>query len=178
MVNGQLFISETRYGPMVHAKLGIAEENSGKLVTAVRKEARQLAKQRRQELVIVDGPPGIGCPVIASVTGASLVLAVTEPTLSGEHDLDRVLRLTEHFGIPAAVCVNKWDLNAALAERIERRAKARNAVVAGRVRYDREVTTAQIYARAAVERDCEAGHDLRTVWNELRKVGDKYGIRL
>lgn len=124
VVNGQLFVSETRCGPMVHAKLGIAEENSGKLVTAVRKEARQLAEKQERELIIVDGPPGIGCPVIASLTGASLAFIVTEPTLSGEHDLHRVLELTRHFGIPAAVCVNKWDLNPSMAEQIERKAKA------------------------------------------------------
>jgi MinD superfamily P-loop ATPase len=163
---------------MVHARLGIAEENSGKLVTVVRREARQLAEQRQQELVIVDGPPGIGCPVIASVTGASLVLAVTEPTLSGEHDLERVLRLTEHFGIPTAVCVNKWDLNPCLAEQIEGKARAGGAAIAGRIRYDRDVTTAQIHAQATVERDCQAGNDMRAVWGELKKVGNEYGIRL
>ena len=109
---GEWMVSETRCGPMVHARLGVAAENSGKLVSTVRREARRIAEEENRSLIIVDGPPGIGCPVIASVTGASLVLVVTEPTVSGEHDLERVLSLTRHFDIPAAVCVNKWDLNA------------------------------------------------------------------
>jgi MinD superfamily P-loop ATPase len=92
---------------MVHARLGVAAENSGKLVSTVRREARAIAEKENRELIIVDGPPGIGCPVIASVTGASQVLVVTEPTVSGEHDLERVLGLTRHFQIPAAVCVTK-----------------------------------------------------------------------
>lgn len=167
-VNGQLFISETRYGPMVHARLGVAEENSGKLVSTVRQHARQIAEERKKELIIVDGPPGIGCPVIASLTGASLALVVTEPTLSGEHDLQRVLELTRHFGIPTAVCVNKWDLNPLMTEQIERRATTGKAVVAGRVRYDRRVTSAQIDARATVEREGDAANDIRTLWNSLQ----------
>jgi MinD superfamily P-loop ATPase len=177
VVNGELFISETRCGPMVHAKLGIAAENSGKLVTAVRQQARQLADQRQRELIIVDGPPGIGCPVIASLAGASLVFVVAEPTLSGEHDLERVLRLAKHFGVPAAVCVNKWDLNPSMAERIERGAGARGAAVANRVRYDTDVTSAQVQAQAIVERDGEVGHDVRGLWRSLRDIGDRHGIR-
>ena len=101
VVNGEWFISETRFGPMVHAKLGIAEENSGKLVSTVRSNARRIGEERELNLVLIDGSPGIGCPVIASITGANLVLVVTEPTLSGLHDLERVADLTRHFGIPA-----------------------------------------------------------------------------
>ncbi len=177
VVNGELFISETRCGPMVHARLGVAEENSGKLVTAVRKEARHLAEQRQRDLIIVDGPPGIGCPVIASLTGASLVLAVTEPTLSGEHDLQRVLRLTRHFGIPAAVCVNKWDLNPPLAKQIEHQAEAEGASTVGSIRYDKGVTSAQIHGRSAVETECEAARDISALWQNLRSVGGTHGIR-
>jgi MinD superfamily P-loop ATPase len=177
-VNGQLFVSQTRCGPMVHAKLGIAEENSGKLVTRVRKEAKQLAQQQHRELIIVDGPPGIGCPVIASLTGACLAVVITEPTLSGEHDLQRVLQLAKHFRIPAAVCVNKWDLNPAITERIEHKAEADDAAVAGRVRYDKQVTSAQIHAQATVERECEAAEDIRRLWENLKDVGGRYGARL
>ena len=177
-VNGQLFVSETRYGPMVHARLGIAEENSGKLVTWVRKEAKQLAQQQQRELIIVDGPPGIGCPVIAALTGASLALVITEPTLSGEHDLQRVLQLAKHFRVPAVVCVNKWDLNPSMAERIEHKAKAGDAAVAGRVRYDKQVTSAQIHAQATVERECEAADDIRDLWENLKDVGGTHGVRL
>jgi len=174
VVNGQLFVSGTRWGPMVHAELGIAEENSGKLVTRVRKQAEQIAQHQQKEQIIVDGPPGIGCPVIASLTGTSLALVVTEPTLSGEHDLDRVLQLTRHFGIPTAVCVNKWDLNPSMAKRIERRATFASAAVVGRVRYDKQVTSAQIHAQATVESDCAAAKDIRNLWRGLNETGDKH----
>jgi MinD superfamily P-loop ATPase len=164
---GEWMISETRCGPMVHARLGVAAENSGKLVSIVRREARRIAKAENHPLVIVDGPPGIGCPVIASVTGATLVLAVTEPTVSGVHDLERVLSLTRHFDIPAAVCVNKWDLNAEMTERIEDRTRKAGARIAGRIRYDRAVTLAQMQARAVVETEARCVEDIQRVWNGL-----------
>jgi MinD superfamily P-loop ATPase len=164
---GEWMISETRCGPMVHARLGVAAENSGKLVSIVRREARRIAKAENHPLVIVDGPPGIGCPVIASVTGATLVLAVTEPTVSGVHDLERVLSLTRHFDIPAAVCVNKWDLNAGMTERIEDRTRKAGARIAGRIRYDSAVTLAQMQARAVVETEAPCVEDIQRVWNGL-----------
>jgi len=166
-LSGEWMISETRCGPMVHARLGVAAENSGKLVSLVRREARRIAEAENYPLVIVDGPPGIGCPVIASVTGAALVLAVTEPTVSGEHDLERVLSLTRHFDIPAAVCVNKWDLNAEMTERIEDRTRKAGARIAGRIRYDRAVTLAQMQARAVVETEAPCVEDIQRVWNGL-----------
>jgi MinD superfamily P-loop ATPase len=164
---GEWMISETRCGPMVHARLGVAAENSGKLVSMVRREARRIAEEQDRPLVIVDGPPGIGCPVIASVTGATLVLVVTEPTVSGEHDLERVLALARHFAVPAAVCVNKWDLNAAMTERIEEMARRAGARTVGRIRYDRAVTAAQIEARAVVETDAPCTADIRAMWERL-----------
>ena len=177
VTNGEWYVSETRFGPMVHAKLGIAAENSGKLVSTVRREAKAIADEQHKGLIIVDGPPGIGCPVIASLTGASQVLVVTEPTLSGEHDLGRVLSLTGHFRIPTAICVNKWDLNPAMTERIEDKARSANATVAGRVRYDRDVTTAQVYAQAAVERDGKAAEDIRLLWENVRDRGAERTVR-
>ena len=164
---GEWMISETRCGPMVHARLGVAAENSGKLVSIVRREARRIAESENHPLIIVDGPPGIGCPVIASVTGATLVLAVTEPTVSGEHDLERVLSLTRHFDIPAAVCVNKWDLNAEMTGRIEDKTRKAGARIAGRIRYDRAVTLAQMQARAVVETEARCVEDIQRVWNGL-----------
>jgi len=165
---GEWMVSETRCGPMVHARLGVAAENSGKLVSTVRREARRIAEEEHRPLVIVDGPPGIGCPVIASVAGASQVLVVTEPTVSGEHDLERVLSLARHFTIPAAVCVNKWDINPEMTERIENRARESGARVAGRVRYDRAVTCAQLQEQAVVETSTPAAEDIRHIWHELR----------
>jgi len=166
-LSGEWMVSETRCGPMVHARLGVAAENSGKLVSLVRREARFIAESENHALIIVDGPPGIGCPVIASVTGATLVLAVTEPTLSGEHDLERVLSLTRHFDIPAAVCVNKWDLNVEMTGRIENKARKAGARIVGRIRYDPAVTQAQMRGRAVVETEAACVADIQHVWNEL-----------
>lgn len=164
---GEWMISETRRGPMVHARLGVAAGNSGKLVSLVRREARRLAEERSRPLVIVDGPPGIGCPVIASVTGATHVLVVTEPTMSGEHDLERVLSLTKHFAIPTAICVNKWDLNPEMADRIEEKGRRAGARIVARVRYDPSVTLAQMQERAVVETEAPSAVDIQRVWNAL-----------
>ncbi len=155
-INGQWFISETRFGPMVHARLGTAEENSGKLVSLIRKRAKQIAEGRAganddSPLLIVDGSPGIGCPVIASITGADLVLVVTEPTLSGQHDLDRVAQLTAHFGIATAVCINKWDINPEVAAAIEASVREKGLLFAGRIDYDPAVTRAQVAEQTIVE---------------------------
>jgi len=167
-VCGEWMISQTRCAPMVHARLGVAAENSGKLVSLVKSEARKLAERENREIVIVDGPPGIGCPVIASLSGATQVLVVTEPTVSGEHDLERVLKLTNHFGIAAAVCVNKWDLNEQMTERIEARAVELGAETAGRIRYDKAVTTAQVQAKAVVETDAASAADIIEIWNYIK----------
>jgi MinD superfamily P-loop ATPase len=166
-VCGEWMVSDTRCGPMVHARLGLAAENSGKLVSIVRREARRIAEENGKGLIIVDGPPGIGCPVISSLTGASQVLVVTEPTVSGEHDLERVLALTKHFSIPTSVCVNKWDINPEMAERIEKLACRAGARVAGRIRYDNAVTTAQLQELAVVEIDAPSAEDMRRVWVNL-----------
>ncbi len=164
---GEWMISDTRYGTMVHAQLGIAAENSGKLVTLVRKEARRLAEENQIDWIIVDGPPGIGCPVIASLTGSSSVLVVTEPTLSGQHDLERVLELTKHFEIPSMVCVNKWDLNPEITEQIESDAARYGAKAVGRIAYDPGVTRMQMEARATVEGDSPAAREIVDIWNKV-----------
>ena len=167
-VSGEWFVSDTRYGPMVHAKLGVAAENSGKLVTFVRNRARELAEAKGLDLVIADGAPGIGCPVIASIAGASLVLVVTEPTMSGRHDLARVCALTKHFDAKTAVCINKCDLNPEVASAIEAEAKADGIPVLGRVRYDSAVTSAQVEGRSVVEADGgAAAEDIRTFWEHV-----------
>ncbi len=150
-VNGKWFISDTRFGPMVHARLGIAEENSGKLVTLIRREAKRIAEERNKNLLIIDGSPGIGCPVIASITGSDLVLVVTEPTLSGIHDLERVSQLTSNFGIKTLVCVNKFDINPEMTERIEKYAKEKGIKVVGKIPYDESFTKAQIMKATLIE---------------------------
>jgi len=153
---------------MVHARLGPGESNSGKLVSLVRSEARKIAKDRKLRLVLIDGSPGIGCPVIASVAAADVALVVAEPTLSGRHDLSRAAELTRHFGIRTLVCVNKWDLNEDLTRRIEAEARDGGLEVAERVRYDRAVTDAQILGKPVVElADSGAAEDIRRLWAQV-----------
>jgi MinD superfamily P-loop ATPase len=164
VVNGAWMTSETRFGPLVHARLGIAEDNSGKLVTIVRNEARRVAEERGLPLVIVDGSPGIGCPVIASLAGADLVLAVTEPTVSGRHDLDRVLRVVRQFGLPFAVCVNKADLNPDLSARIADEAAASGAEFVATVDYDASVTRAQVQGTDIITYGGPAAAEIAQVW--------------
>ena len=150
---GHMFVSTTPYGYMVHAKLGIAEENSGKLVTLVKSRARKIAQAEDCDTIIVDGPPGIGCPVIASVSGASLILAVTEPTVSGIHDLQRVLELTTHFHIASAVCINKMDINPEMADLIVKKCKEIGIEVIGQLPYDEAVTKAQVQGISIIDYD-------------------------
>ena len=167
-INGQWFISDTRFGPMVHARLGIAEENSGKLVTLIRKEAKQIADEQGKDLVIVDGSPGIGCPVIASIAGANVVLIVTEPTLSGKHDLDRVADLTANFGIPTLVCINKSDLNRELTAQIAEEAQNRGIKLVGKVRYDKAFTKAQIMKATVIEYTGGlVSEEIKTLWRNV-----------
>ena len=170
-VNGEWFISNTRCGPMVHAKLGIAEENSGKLVSLIRTRAKKIAEEQKLDLVIIDGSPGIGCPVIASITGADLVLIVTEPTLSGLHDLQRVVELTKYFGIETLICINKWDVNEDVSSEIETHACQRGLRVAGKVRYDRAVTEAQIEKKSIVEyNENGAAADIKQLWDSVSHI--------
>ena len=165
---GEWYVSQTRCGPMVHAKLGIAAENSGKLVSLVRAQAREVAKTRGLDLVLIDGSPGIGCPVIASLTGATLALVVTEPTLSGLHDLERVSDLTRHFRVETLICINKWDINESLTSRIETTARRRGLKLAGRVRYEQTFTEAQIKELSVVEYSEDgAAADIRLVWSAV-----------
>jgi MinD superfamily P-loop ATPase len=171
---GEWFVSDTRFGPMVHARLGIAEENSGKLVTLVRREARRIAEDRNIDLILTDGPPGVGCPVIASIGGASAVVIVTEPTVSGQHDMERVAQLAAHFKIPALVCVNKFDLNIEITREIERYAEDKDIARLGRIPFDPTFTSAMIQAQTVFEYDGHSslGAAIRDIWHQLsEKLG-------
>jgi len=166
---GEWFISDTRFGPMVHARLGIAEENSGRLVTVVRQQARKLAETKKLELILTDGPPGIGCPVIASISAASAVLIVVEPTLSGKHDMMRVAELAEHFNIPAMICVNKFDLNKDETQVIEDRGRDRKMEVLARIPFDPVFTKALVQGKTLFEYDprAEACERVRQIWERV-----------
>ncbi len=150
-VCGKWFISDTRFGPMVHAQLGIAEENSGLLATLVRNQARVIAQENGLDLILTDGPPGIGCPVIATVAGATAAMIVTEPTVSGRHDLERVYGLTQHFQAPALACINKFDLNEHMTEEIEKFCKAQKIPLVGKIPFDPRVIEAVVNGKTIVE---------------------------
>ncbi|MFC1788925.1 P-loop NTPase [Thermodesulfobacteriota bacterium] len=167
---GEWFISNTRFGPMVHARLGIAEENSGKLVALVRQEAKKLAEKNELDLLITDGPPGVGCPVIASVGGASAVLVVAEPTVSGLHDMERVAQLAAHFKVPGMVCVNKFDLNFDQTEAIEKLAKENNMTVVGRVPFDPVFTKSMVQGQTVLEYvgNSKIRSSISEIWRNIR----------
>ena len=168
---GELYLSETHAGPLVHARLDVAAENSGKLVTRVRSEARRLATERDLPLLIVDGPPGTGCPVIASLGGADFVLAVTEPSVAGHHDLRRLLELAAHFSMPVAVCINKSDLVPDFTRRLRRWCDQEGVPVAGEVPYDPAVTAAQVAGISVVARGPGFAADaLAEVWAGLEHL--------
>ncbi|OPY89891.1 MAG: CobQ/CobB/MinD/ParA nucleotide binding domain protein [Syntrophus sp. PtaU1.Bin208] len=168
---GEWFISETRFGPMVHARLGIAEENSGRLVTVVRQQATKLAEERNLELILTDGPPGVGCPVIASIGAASAVLIVVEPTLSGKHDMIRVAELAEQFKAPAMVCVNKFDLNFDETKAIADTARARNMEVLAGIPFDPVFTKAMVQGQTLFEYDprSETSDRVRQIWGKIEE---------
>jgi MinD superfamily P-loop ATPase len=166
---GEWYISNTRFGPMVHARLGIAEENSGKLVTLVRQEARKIAEAGSLDLILTDGPPGIGCPVIASLGGATAVLIVTEPTVSGRHDMERVAQLAEFFRVPVMVCVNKADLNPGAAQDLERFSREQNYTFVGTIPFDPVFTKAMVMGRTVIEYDnhTKVSEALREIWRKV-----------
>lgn len=169
---GEWYISDTRFGPMVHARLGIAEENSGKLVTLVRQEGKRLSEEKGLDLILTDGPPGIGCPVIASIGGASAVLIVTEPTVSGEHDMERVAQLSAHFKVPAMVCVNKFDLNPEKIRSIRESALEKDLIFLGQIPFDPVFTKAMVQRQTIFEynTNSEAGRAIKQIWKELGEI--------
>jgi MinD superfamily P-loop ATPase len=167
--SGEWFVSKTRFGPMVHAQLGIAEENSGKLVSVVRQKAKEIAEAEEHDWVIVDGAPGIGCPVIASLSGVSCALVVTEPTLSGLHDANRVILVARHFGVPVKLVINKYDLNHEMAAEIEGYCVLNQVPFVGRISFDEAVVKATVEGKTIVEySDGHAKEEIEKIWTELQ----------
>jgi len=169
--SGDWFVSETSYGPFVHARLGIGEENSGKLVTVVRKKAMEVAQERDLELILIDGPPGIGCPVTASLTGVNLILAITEPTLSGIHDLERILKLAGHFKIPSMVCVNKFDINPGNTQQIMSYGEQNGSRVIGKIPYEPKVVEALVSRKTIMDYPCNGVETIiQQMWKLISQV--------
>lgn len=167
-VSGEWYVSRTSYGPMVHARLDPGEETSGRLVAEVRGQAKKIAEREGLEWVIIDGPPGTGCPVISAITGADEVVVVAEPTRSGMHDLERVLDLADHFGILAGVVVNKYDLNRENTGEIERSCGERGVEIHGKIPFDPRVVESLARARPVVEdNDGEAARAIRGISEKL-----------
>jgi MinD superfamily P-loop ATPase len=167
-LNGHWFISDTRLGPMVHAALAPGEENSGKLVALVRNQARVLANTLGRSLIISDGAPGVGCPVISSVTGADHVVVVTEPSMSGLHDTKRAVELVRGFKIPVSVIINKWDINPDVAARVAEFCEQTDVPLLGRIPYDVAVTKAMVQRRTPVEDGQNAvEQSIRDIWETI-----------
>jgi MinD superfamily P-loop ATPase len=174
-INGRWFSSETRFGPMLHAELDPGQENSGKLVSLLRKEAKKTAQEQEKHLIIVDGSPGIGCPVIASLAAVDFAVIVTEPTMSALHDLSRVAELTKQLGVPAAVCINKYDINESLSAEIESESSVKGIPVVGRIEYEKAFTNAQIECVSVVEfTQNRVAEQIRNTWtNILETINSK-----
>ena len=173
-VSGYTYISDTNYGPMSHAQLKTAEEASGKLVTEVRRNSTELAKETQNNLILVDGPPGIGCPVIASLNGVDIALIVTEPSQSGLHDLKRILGVTEHFGVKPLVCINKHDLNREVTREIEAFCMAKSIVIVGKIPYDESITNAMVEGVPVVEfvpeKKSKAAEKITMMWHRIEQI--------
>lgn len=165
---GERYYSETDNGPMIHARLGIAQENSGMLVSLLRQEAKERATQGKIPLIITDGPPGIGCPVIASVTNSDAILIVTEPSLSGMHDMERVKRLADQMRVPALLCINKADLNCEQADKIKTYAVENGIHFAGEIPFDRDVISSMKARQSLVEfSEGPASKAVQGIWENV-----------
>ncbi|MBT3225431.1 MAG: 4Fe-4S binding protein [Deltaproteobacteria bacterium] len=166
---GEWFVSDTRFGPMVHARLGIAEENSGRLVSLIREESKKRAQDSKSSMIITDGPPGIGCPVISSITGATAVVIVAEPSVSGVHDMERVVELATNFRIPVMICVNKYDLNLKQTLAIENFARDKEIRFLGKISYNPVFTKAMIQGETIFEYkpDADVCQVVSEIWDSI-----------
>lgn len=167
---GEWYISETRFGPMVHAQLYPGQENSGRLVTLLKQEARQLAREQKRDWILCDGSPGVGCPVISSLSGAQLAIAVVEPTPSGRHDFQRVAELCDHFRIPLAIIINKADLNAEEASAIRTLAETKGYSILGNLPFDPIVTQTMVQRRTLTEQPSPLADTFAKIWQNIERL--------
>ncbi len=176
---GELYLSESRYGPLIHAKLFPGEENSGQLVSLVRQFAKITAGIRNKNLIIIDGPPGTGCPVTSAITGTNLAVIVTEPTMSGIHDLKRVVEVIKHFNVTPAVIINKFDINASITSDIENFCEQNSLPVLGKLPFDKRAIEAVVNKMSVPEYcDCELSDLIKNIWTKtyalLKEVVGEY----
>lgn len=170
-LSGKLYVSRTKHGPFIHARLGIGEENSGKLVAEVRKKANEIADQNSLSLIIIDGPPGIGCPVISSLSGTDLALIVSEPTLSGIQDMERVAQTARHFQTQTACCINKHDLNLENTRLIENWCQKNSIPLVGKIPYDEEVVKSMVKLIPVTEySNHRVSKAIKKIWEKLKKI--------
>lgn len=170
-MDSRWFKGNTRFGPMVHARLGVAEDLSGKLVTLVREEAKKIAGEEGRDTILIDGPPGIGCPVIASITGTDKVVVVTEPSKSGLHDLERVFGLAKSFQLRVAVIINKFDINTAMARQLESYCQKQSIPILGKVPFNTVMVDAMVQQKSVVEYapQSNVSREIRRIWQRLRR---------
>ncbi|MGM0445153.1 MAG: ATP-binding protein [Bacillota bacterium] len=173
---GEIYNSTTRFGPMVHASLKMGSDNSGKLVSEVREKAAQKAEKLNKELVLIDGSPGIGCPVISSITGVDLVLFVTEPSKSGFSDLKRVAQVIKHFKIPALAVINKYDINEKISKEIEKYLKEEEIELVGKISFSSDIVDSLRNAELIVEKDEEnkVSQEIKSIWEKVKESLKKF----
>jgi MinD superfamily P-loop ATPase len=170
-MSGEWYVSDTKYGPMVHAKLGIAEENSGKLVSLVRQNAKKIADEEKRDYVLIDGPPGIGCPVIASITDTDLAVIVTEPTLSGIHDMQRVVQVAKHFNIPVKVIINKYDINTDNSDAIKEMCTAQDIEIVAQIPFSEKASESIVSGTPLVEyADNSITEGIKSAWKKIKRI--------
>lgn len=171
-ISGEWYVSTTKFGTFVHAKLGIAAENSGKLVSTIKNQAKKIAKQNNNNWIIMDGPPGIGCPVIACLAGADTALIITEPTQSGLQDAERVIKLAQHFGLQIKLVINKYDLNKTMTKTIELYCAKQNIPVIGKIKFAPVVVNSIVAGKTITEMpdekmSIEIKATIHEIWNNL-----------
>ena len=167
-ISGEWFISATRYGTLIHAQLGIAEANSGKLIALLRKQAAAIAEKKQLELVLIDGAPGISCPLIACITNTDCAIVVTEPTLSGLHDADRVIKVAQHFKIPVKVIINKYDLNTFMSKKIVQHCADENIAVIGKIPFAAGIVDLMRTGKTIMESsDSQLKNVIQQIWDNL-----------
>ncbi|KAA0007242.1 MAG: (4Fe-4S)-binding protein [Thermoplasmata archaeon] len=167
--SGEVYVSKSRFGWIVHAELKAGEETSGKLVSVVRQKAMEVAKENGYDLIIIDSSAGIGCPVIASITGVNLVVIVVEPTMAAIHDMKRIMNVANHFKVPYVVCINKYDLNEEKAKEIEEFCKENGIEIVGKIPYNKAFTKAIVNGKSIVEYDEGLAEIMKKIWENVER---------